>query len=77
MREDGKTFIRRYTVALKLWDEFNANFVLLCFSSYKSIKFDTFTSKIRKKTIGQGIKVSPHSSSPKAFQYYETSCLVT
>ena len=37
-RKDGKTFIRCYTIALKLWDEFNANFVLLYFSSYSSIK---------------------------------------
>ena len=31
--KDGKTFIRCYTVALKFWDEFNANFVWLFFSS--------------------------------------------
>ena len=37
-RKDGKTFTRCYTIALKLWDEFNANFVLLYFSSYSSIK---------------------------------------
>ena len=37
-RKDGKTFIRCYTIALKYWDEFNANFVLLYFSSYSSIK---------------------------------------
>ena len=37
-RKDGKTFIRCYTIALKLWDEFNANFALLYFSSYSSIK---------------------------------------
>ena len=37
-RKDGKTFIRCYTIALKLWDEFNANFVLLYFSTYSSIK---------------------------------------
>ena len=37
-RKDGKPFIRCYTIALKLWDEFNANFVLLYFSSYSSIK---------------------------------------
>ena len=33
-----KLFIRCYTIALKFWDEFNANFVLLYFSSYSSIK---------------------------------------
>ena len=36
-RKDGKTF-RFYTIALKLWDEFNGNFVLLYFSDYSSIK---------------------------------------
>ena len=35
-KKDGKTFIRCYTIALKLWDEFNANFVLY-FSSCSSI----------------------------------------
>ena len=33
-----KTFIRCYNIALKLWVEFNAKFVLLYFSSYSSIK---------------------------------------
>ena len=37
-RKDRKTFIRCYNFALKFWDELNANFVLLCFSSYSSIK---------------------------------------
>ena len=37
-KKDGKTFIRYYTIALKYWDEFNANFVFLYFSSYSSIK---------------------------------------
>ena len=37
-RKDGKTFISCYTIALKLRDEFNTNFVLVCFSSYSSIK---------------------------------------
>ena len=36
-KTDGKTFMRCYTIALKFWDEFNANFVLLYFSSYRSI----------------------------------------
>ena len=43
--KDGKTFIRCYTIALKLWDEFNANFVLLYFSSYSSIKMWHFFLK--------------------------------
>ena len=37
-RKDGKTFIRCYTIALKFWDEFNANFVLCYFSSQRLIK---------------------------------------
>ena len=37
-RKNGKTFIRCYTIALKFWDEFNANFVSLYFSGYDSIK---------------------------------------
>ena len=37
-RKDGKPFIRCYTIALKFWDEFNSNFVLLYFTSYRSIK---------------------------------------
>ena len=37
-RKDGKTFIRCYAIALKFWDEFNANFVLLYFSTCRSIK---------------------------------------
>ena len=37
-RKDGKTFITCYTIALKFWDEFNANFVSSCLSSYDSIK---------------------------------------
>ena len=44
-RKDGKTFVRCYTIALKLWDEFNANFVLLYFSSYSSIKMWHFFLK--------------------------------
>ena len=44
-RNDGKTFIRSYNIALKLWDEFNANFVLLYFSSYSSIKMWHFFLK--------------------------------
>ena len=44
-RKDGKTFIRCYAIALKLWDEFNPNFVLLYFSTYNSIKMWHFFLK--------------------------------
>ena len=37
-RKDGKTFIRCHAIALKFWDEFNANFILLYFSTFSSIK---------------------------------------
>ena len=37
-RKDGKIFMKCYTIALKFWDKFNANFVLLYLSSYGSIK---------------------------------------
>ena len=37
-KKDGKTFAGCYTIALKFWDESNADFVLLYFSSYRSIK---------------------------------------
>ena len=37
-KKDGKTFATCYTIALKFWDEFNANFILLHFSCYRSIK---------------------------------------
>ena len=45
-----KTFIRRrYTIVLKFWDEFNANFVLLYFSSYWSITIWNLFPKMSKK----------------------------
>ena len=37
-RKNGKTFIRCYNIALKFRDEFNPNFVLLYFLSYRSIQ---------------------------------------
>ena len=37
-RKHGRTFARCYTIALNLEDEFNASFVLLYFSFYRSIK---------------------------------------
>ena len=51
-RKDGKTFMC-YPIALKLWDEFNKNFVLLYFSSKNLIiaqkKCDTFFSSGEKQ----------------------------
>ena len=37
-RKNGKPFIRCYIIALRIWDEFNANFGLLHFWCCKSIK---------------------------------------
>ena len=37
-RKDGKLFVRCYTIALIFWDQLNAIFVLLYFSSCSSIK---------------------------------------
>ena len=69
-RKDGKAFKRCYTIALEFWDEFNANFVLLCFSSYRSIKmWHLYFKNVEKKTIRQCIKVALDLSSPKPFQY--------
>ena len=65
-RKNGKTFIRCYTFTLKFWDEFNANFVLLYFSSYSSIKmWHLYLKDVEKNTY------------LKPFQYEETSCLGT
>ena len=47
--EDGKTFTRCYTTALKFSDEFNVNSVFLYFPSYWSKKIDIFTSKMWRK----------------------------
>ena len=50
--KDGKTFTRCYTIASKFWDEFNANFVLLHFSSYRSIKiWYLYFKNVEKKGI--------------------------
>ena len=60
-REDGKALTRCHPIALEFWDEFNANFVLLYFSSYRSIKIWHFYFKNEtKKTIRQCIKTPEH-----------------
>ena len=56
--EDGKTFTRCYTIASKFWDEFNANFVLLHFSSYRSIKiWHLYLKNVEKKAVRQCINI--------------------
>ena len=48
--EGWEKFTRCYTITLKSWDEFNANFILLYFSSYRSIKiWDFYTKNVEKK----------------------------
>ena len=49
-KKNEKTFRRCYTIALKLWDESNSNFVLLYFSSYNSIKMWHFFLKNVEKS---------------------------
>ena len=69
-RKDGKTFTMCYTIALKFWDEFNANFVLLYFSNYRSIKiWHLYFKNVEKKTTIKCITVALHLSSTKTFQY--------
>ena len=49
LKKDGKTFIRCYAIAVKFWDEFNASFVLLYFSNYRSIKtWHLFSENVEK-----------------------------
>ena len=50
--KEGKKFTRCYTIVSKFWDEFNANFVLLHFSSYRSIKiWYLYFKNVEKKGI--------------------------
>ena len=68
-RKDGKTFIKCYTIALKFWDEFNANFVLLYFSTCSSVKmWHLYLKKYGEKQQGSTFKVGPHLPSLKPFQ---------
>ena len=71
-RKDGKTFIRCYTFALKFWDEFNANFVLLYFSSYSSIEM----WHLCLKNVDENNK-AVHLRLILTYQYEETSCIGT
>ena len=69
---DGKTFTRCYTIASKFWDEFNSNFVLLHFSSCRSMKIGhLYFKNLEKKAVRQCIKT------PKHCQCQETSCVGT
>ena len=62
-RKDWKTFIRCYDIALKFWDKFNANFVLLYFSTCNSIKMWHLYLK-------EGQKDSPFKVGPEKLPIY-------
>ena len=70
MKKGWKTFMRCYAIALKIWDEFNADFVLLYFSTFSSIKmWHLYLKNIEKKNkavhSGFGkVPPSPTSFSP-------------
>ena len=66
-RNDGKTFIKGYTVALKFWDDFNSNFVLLYFSSYNK-NVTLLSQKYGENHYGSAIKVGSCLSFLKLFQ---------
>ena len=56
--ERKEKLTRCYIVALKFWDEFNANFILLYFSSYRSIKiWDFYTKNVEKKKQGNALRL--------------------
>ena len=56
--EGWEKFTRCYTITLKCWDEFNANFILLYFSSYRSIKiWDFYTKNVEKKKQGNALRL--------------------
>ena len=49
-KENGKIFTRCYIIALKFWGKFNANFVLLYFSSSRSVKvWHLYFKNVKKK----------------------------
>ena len=62
-RKDRKTFIRCYTIALKLVTIILVN---------KNVT--PLPQKCGEKQQGSAVKVGPHLSFLKPFQYYETPC---
>ena len=56
-RKDGKTFIRCYTIALKFWDELNANFVLLYFSSYGLIIWHLYLKNVEENNKAEHLRL--------------------
>ena len=68
-RKDGKTFIKCYTIALKFWVEFNANFVIIFFKLKLNKNVTPLSQKCGEKKEGGALKVDPHLSFLKPFQY--------
>ena len=57
-RKDEKTFVSCYTIALKSWDEFNANFALLYFSSYRSMKIlHLYLKHVEKNNMAEYLRL--------------------
>ena len=75
-RKVGKTFIMCYTIALKFWDEFNANSVLLYFPRYSSIKMWHLYLKNAEKNNNDNISSWSSFIFSKTFSI-QTSCLGT
>ena len=75
-RKDGKTFIRCYTIALKLWDEFNVNFVLLYFSSYSSIKmWHFFVKNVEKNSKAVHLRLVAFEVPTMELQWCHDCCV--
>ena len=73
-RKDGKMFMDKvlyYVIALKFWDEFNANFALLFYlPSYTSIKmWYLYLKNVEKNNKVVHLHVGPHLSFLKHFLY--------
>ena len=63
--EGWKSF---YTIALKFWDEFNANFSLLYFSSYNSIKlYHIYLKDVEKNNTNKHFALALKKKCPFTF----------
>ena len=69
MKKGWKTFMRCYAIALKIWDEFNADFVLLYFSTFSSIKmWHLYLKNIEKKN--KAVHSGFGESTPLPYQFF-------
>ena len=71
--KDWKTFMRCYAIALKFWDEFNADFVLLYFSTFSSIKmWHLYLKNIEKnnKAVHLTLFRMRESPPPSPYQFF-------